>query len=183
MKYPFALVCGLALHLAIAVPAFAQNPTWKDALGRPIPETEARRSLNGFAGSLLVTSDADWREKWNTPASTVPHFREATSAARGQQIFILIFFSNPALGADHRASLSCDLDVMRPDGTVSMHQTGVVCYQDEIKGGPYNTYLAAPVIGFTGDAADPAGTWTVRVSLKDNVRDTVLPLKTSFVLE
>jgi hypothetical protein len=58
-----------------------------------------------------------------------------------------------------------------------------VCFQGETKGGPYNTYLAAPVLGFTGDAADPAGVWTVRVSLKDNVRSTVLPLKTSFILE
>jgi len=52
-----------------------------------------------------------------------------------------------------------------------------------LKGDAYTTYLAAPVIGFTGDADDPAGTWTVRVSLKDNLSKTVLPLKTSFTLK
>jgi hypothetical protein len=29
----------------------------------------------------------------------------------------------------------------------------------------------------------PAGTWTVRASFKDNLRNTVLPLKTSFILK
>jgi hypothetical protein len=98
-------------------------------------------------------------------------------------VFVLIFFSNPKLGADGRANLGCDLDFIRPDGTVSVHQNDLVCFQGEVKGGPYNVYLAAPVIGFTGDASDPAGTWTVQVSLRDKVSNTVLPLKTSFTLK
>jgi hypothetical protein len=183
VTYVFPLVLRLALSFAIAIPAFAHEATWKDSNGKAIPETEARRTLNGLGGSLLVTPDSNWREKWDTPANTVPRFNEAKAVARGQQVFILIFFSNPKLGADGRVNLSCDLEVVRPDGTVSTHQTDVVCLQGEVKGGPYNVYLAAPVLGFTGDAADPAGPWTVRVSLKDNLRDTVLPLKTSFILE
>jgi hypothetical protein len=66
---------------------------------------------------------------------------------------------------------------------VTSHQENAVCYQGELRGDAYTTYLAAPVIGFTGDADDPAGTWTVRVSLKDNLSKTVLPLKTSFTLK
>jgi len=176
-------VCGVALAIALATSARAQELTWKDLQGKPIPETEARRSKNGLGGSLLVTSDADWQEKWNTPAETIPEFKEAKSVGRGQRIFVLIFFANPRLDADGRANLSCDLDVTRPDGSVSTHQAGVACFQEKLLGGPYQTYVAAPVIGFVGDAADPAGTWTVQVSLKDNLSDTVLPLKTSFVLK
>lgn len=174
--------CGIALALALADPARAQELTWKDQQGKPIPETEARRSKNGLGGSLLVTPDADWQEKWNTPADTIAEFKETKSVSRGQRIFILIFFANPRLDANGRANLSCDLDVTRPDGSVSTHQTGMACFQEKLLGGPYHTYLAAPVIGFVGDEADPAGTWTVQVSLKDNLSDTVLPLKTSFVL-
>lgn len=66
-------------------------------------------------------------------------------------------------------------------GTVSTNQGDVECFRGEIKGGPYNTCLAAPVIGFTGEANDPAGRWTVRVSLKDQLRTIALPLETSFV--
>jgi len=44
-------------------------------------------------------------------------------------------------------------------------------------------YLAAPGIAFTGDPDDADGTWTVRVSLRDNLSKAVLPLKTSFTLK
>jgi hypothetical protein len=179
MKYRLALALGLALSNIAA----AQEGGWKDPNGRPIAETEARRSMNGLGGSLVVTPDADWREKWNTPADTVPHFNEAGLVARGQSLFVLIFFANPALDKNGRADLRCDLQLIRPDGSVSTNERDIVCYQGEIKGRPFSTYLAAPVIGFIGDAADPVGTWTVRVSLKDKLRNTVLPLKTSFVLK
>jgi hypothetical protein len=39
-----------------------------------------------------------------------------------------------------------------------------------------------PVIDFVGDPDDPLGTWTVRISLKDNIRKVTLRLKTSFEL-
>lgn len=151
--------------------------------GKPIPDTEARRSLNGFVGMLLVTPDADWRGKWDTPASNIPKFNKATSVPRGKQVFILTFFANPKLDADGRANLKCDLDITRPDGSATMHQTDLTCFAGVSTGNPYHMRLSAPVVGFTGDPGDPAGTWTVRVALKDKVANTVLPLTTSFVLE
>ena len=75
MKYLAIFVLGAAL----AASAFGQSEGWKDQHGKPVPETEARRSLNGFGGWLLVTPDLDWREKWDTPPDTAPHFREAKS--------------------------------------------------------------------------------------------------------
>jgi hypothetical protein len=178
LKHLFALAVGLALGSS----ALAQATGWIDGRGQPVPETEARRSINGLGGSLLVTPDANWREKWDTPADTVPHFTEVKSIGRGQQIFVLIFFSNPKISADGRVDLTCDLDIVQPDGSTSTHQDNV-CFRGEVKGGPTTVYLADPVISFTGDATDAAGTWTVRVSLKDNESKTVLPLKTSFTLK
>ena len=173
----------LALGLAISAASVGQGGFWKDRQGNPAQETEARRSLNGLGGWLLVTSDADWREKWETPSTTVPNFKEVKTIGRGEKAFVLAFFANPKLTSEGRADMTCDLDVTRPDGTSSIHQTDVVCFRGTIKGSPYNMYLSAPVIGFVGEASDPAGSWVVRVSLKDNVRNMVLPLKTSFTLE
>jgi hypothetical protein len=172
-----------AACLAISFAALGQSETWKDQDGRPLPNTEARKSLNGLGGWLLVTSDADWQEKWGTPEQTVPHFTEALTVGRGKTVFVLAFFTNPKANSQGRADLTCDLDVTRPNGTTSIHQDDVVCFRGALKGSPTSMYLSAPVIGFTGEAADPAGTWTVRITLKDNVRNTVLPLKASFVLE
>jgi hypothetical protein len=44
-------------------------------------------------------------------------------------------------------------------------------------------YLSKPVLGITSEPSDPSGTWTVRVSLKDKLSGTALPLKTTFIVE
>ena len=58
-----------------------------------------------------------------------------------------------------------------------------MCFKGEIKGSTYNIYLAEPVMNFIGEPTDPIGMWTVEVTLKDNIRKVVLPMKTTFTLE
>ena len=156
---------------------------WKDSNGAPIPDTESRRSIGEFGGALSITSDPDWKEKWNTPAETTPVFKEAKVVAQGEKVFVLTFFANPGLSADHEVNITCDLKVTRPDGTASTNQRDTVCFQGRIQGAPNNLYLAAPVIGFVGEPNDPVGVWTVDITLKDNVRKVIMPLKSTFVLK
>ena len=155
---------------------------WIDRQGHSVPASPAQKSIGGFGGWVLVTPDADWEVKWNTPADTTPYFSEAKTVARGQRVFVLIFFANPQLNANRTADVTCDIDVTRPNGTSSMHQTDAVCFRGTLQTDPHHTYLAIPVIGFVGDPGDPAGRWLVAVKLKDNVRHVDLPLNTSFVL-
>ncbi len=157
--------------------------TWRDKEGNVAPNTESRSSINGFAGWILVTSDADWEKKWKTPSSTVPHFSEAKTVPKGKKVFLLMFFSNPQLDGGGRANVTCDVDIVQPDGSISSHNPDLVCFRGEIAGNPNNMYLSAPVVAFVGEPKDPAGLWLVRVTLKDNSRHVVLPLKTSFTLQ
>jgi len=173
---------GLLLLALLALPALGQEG-WKDAKGQPAPNTESRKSVGGFGGSLIVTSDADWQAKWQTPSDTVPHFTEAKTVARGKQVFVLTFFANPLLDSRGSADVRCDIDVVRPNGTTSIHQVDAPCFKGPLQGPPTYLYLSNAVIGFTGDPGDPAGEWIVRVSIKDNVRQVAVPLRTSFVLE
>ena len=156
---------------------------WRDSSGNPSPDTESRRTIGEFGGSLLVTSDPDWEEKWNTPTETTPKFKEAKIVTRGEKIFTLIFFANPKLNADHEANITCDLKVTRPSGTESINQRDAVCFQGHLEGEPNNMYLAAPVIGFIGELNDPTGIWTVDITLKDNLRKVVMPLRATFTLK
>ena len=171
-----------AVLLLLAGAALAQE-VWKDEQGRPVPNTDSRKSLNGFGGWLLVTSDTDWRAKWETPSTNVPRFNEAHTVARGKQLFVLTFFANPQLDAAGNADISCDIRILRPNGTSSVDQKDAICFRGALIENPRNMYLCAVIIGFVGDPGDPAGEWPVRITLKDNVRHVSLPLETSFVLQ
>ena len=131
----------------------------------------------------MVTPDADWKEKWETSPETVPHFNTANTVKRGKQVTILIFFVNPAVDAKNDVDITCDIQSIRPDGSVSINQRDLPCLKGELKGSPYNIRLAAPVIKFVGEPKDLAGEWIIKVTLKDNYRHVELPLKTSFTLK
>ena len=154
--------------------------TWKAADGSRAPETSARRSEKGFGGWVLVTSDRDWRKKWETPSGSVPRFNEIAVVPRGQHISVLTFYSNPQL-SNGRVDVTCDIDMTRPNGT-SVHLPDAECYQGPIKEDPRHVFMSKQVIDFVGEPTDPAGRWVVRVTLHDNVRHVTLPLMTSWVL-
>jgi hypothetical protein len=176
----FALF-GCALSLVSVTNA--DETFWKDDKGNPAPNTEFRGSKDGFGGWLVVTPDADWKQKWETSPEIVPRFNTSDTVQRGKQLFILIFFSGPKVDEQSNADVTCDIDVTRPDGTSSVHQKDLICYRGKIEGSPSNVRLSAPIIQFTGEPKDPAGKWLVQVTLKDNRRPVALPLKTSFKLE
>lgn len=172
----------LLAALAISMPVLPSGWAWRDAGGRPLPDTAARKSVKGFGGWLLVTSDNDWERKWNA-SSGVPQFSEATTASEGDRLFVLIFFSNPHLSREGQAEITCDIDVERPDGSYSVHQTDTVCYNGNLAGPPTNVFLALPVIGFVGQHGDPSGKWMVHVLLRDKLGHVQLSLEANFHFE
>ncbi|MEJ8848135.1 hypothetical protein [Variovorax rhizosphaerae] len=179
------LLASILISVALAaIPAatLAQDGVWKDRYGNPIPQTESRRTLNGLGGWVVVTPDADWEEKWSRPSVVGPVFTQAKKVPKGKQVFVLVFFGNPEVGADGRADVSCDLDVTGPDGR-SLVQRSIACFQGTPSGARNSMYLSKPVLGITSEPSDPSGTWTVQVSLKDKLSGTALPLKTTFVVE
>lgn len=169
--------------LLIACPAVLAQDGWHDALGHAIPDTSFRKSVSGFGGMLMVTPDADWQQKWETSPDVVPRFTTAESVSRGQKIFVLPFVSNPGLDDSGQANVTCDIDVIPPDGKNPSHHPDAVCLRGKLSGDPRYTYLSPSVVEFVGDPGDPSGKWVVRVTLKDQVRHVVIPLETSFVLK
>ena len=176
------------ISLFLAAASFAQQigdsnaNGWRDKQGRDVPTADDSKVVDGFGGIVLVTSDVDWKEKWETPSDTTPVFNRVKEVHRGKKLFVLIFFANPLQDSNGQADVSCDIDSTRPNGTISTHQTDIACFKGLLKGDPHNTRLATRVIGFVGDPGDPAGEWQFHITLRDNVRHVALPLKTSFVL-
>jgi hypothetical protein len=180
MKY--LKLCVVLLLALVATSAAPTQDVWRDEHGRPSPDTDARKSAKGFGAWVVVTSDADWQQKWETPSDTSPRFTEAHRVQRGQTVFVLTFFTNPRLKDGH-ADVTADIDFVRADGTSSVHQVDAECYRGPIAEDPHHLFLSKPVIGFLGEPQDPLGRWVVRIKVRDNVRHVTLPLTTSFELE
>ena len=167
---------------ALSLPAFAQSG-WHDMDGNPLPETESRRSQDGFSASLVVTPDRDWQAKWETPPETVPHFSEATEVSEGGELTVLTFLSNPLLSAAGMTDVACDFIVTRPDGSKSINEIDMPCFNYELQTDPGHVYLTTASLKYVAEPSDQRGTWMVAVTVKDRVRGVTLPLRTSFVVK
>ena len=171
----------LLLLLCLSLPALATD-FWTGPDGKPLPDSASHQTKRGFSGAVLITADRDWSAKWYAPSDGVPAVTPAAEVSRGGQLAILVFFANPKLDAARRADVRCDIEVLRPDGSVSAHQKNLVCYQGPALGDERHTYLAAPVVKFLAEPKDLAGRWAVKVTLRDSGRRVTLPLESSFTL-
>ncbi len=158
------------------------DATWTDSEGRLAPDTDARKSVQGFGGWMIVTPDADWKEKWNTAPETIPRLRAAASVEYGGHLTILTFYANPQPDAGGEIKVLCDIKITRPDGSVSVDTKGVACASGKLEGSPRNLRLTAAVIEFIGEKGDPPGVWRVEVALTDKNRNVSMPLKVEFTL-
>ena len=168
----------------VSVVTMAENFGWRDQDGRPVPNTDAMKTINGFGGWLVVTPDKDWEEKWNTPAENIPHFNEAKDVSYGQELTILIFFTNPRADKNGLMNITCDIQVIRPDETYSIDAKDVSCANWEAppEQYKYNLLLTQAVIKYVGEPSDLPGTWKVKINLKDKNSGIEIPLRTEFYL-
>lgn len=159
-----------------------RDNAWVTREGKPVPNSDSMKSIKGFGGWLMTTSDPDWKEKWNTSPETVPEFHGASQVDYGKRLTILTFYSNPQVDAAGGIEVLCDIKLMRPDGSVPVEQKGIECASGKLQGNPLNTRLTAAVIDFIGEDGDPPGVWRVEVTMTDKVRNVTVPLKTEFTL-
>lgn len=149
---------------------------------KPAESTASRKAPSGFAGSVLITTDAEWRKKWGTPGDATPQVAQADVVSRGTKLWALVFFSAPQLDSAGRANVICDLKFVRPDGKTALDQKGIACFKGLLGGDPRKFYLSSQTIEFIGDPGDPTGTWRIQVILRDMNGRTELPLFTVFTL-
>jgi hypothetical protein len=172
----------ISLLMSLSLVAHAESDGWVTRDGKPVPNSDLMKSMNGFGGSLVVTPDPDWEAKWNTSPETVPHFSEARNVSYGEQLTILTFYINPKTNASGELDVLCDIKIMRPDGRSSEYK-GVQCASGKLQGSPRNVRLTTAVIKYIGEASDPPGKWIVEVTLTDKMRGIAIPLKTHFNLQ
>ncbi|MFL6707366.1 MAG: hypothetical protein ACJ8HI_04080 [Massilia sp.] len=171
------------LMLSAANAGYAQDSGWRGSDGQPVANSASMRSEGEFGATLLVTPDADWEQKWNTPVHTIPSFKQTEVVKYGDKVTVLIFFANPKLDAQGSVNVRCDIKVFGPAGAVTSEQKDLRCFDGPLKGSPTNVYLSRPAVVFSGDATDPPGKWIIKVNIRDENRPVGLDLQTGFELK
>lgn len=171
------------LFLGFSSASFSQSYGWKDKNNCPATDTASRRSVDGFGGMMIITPDVDWEEKWNTPSGTSPFYKKVNEAKVGETIYILSFFSNPKSNPLHVVNISCDIQIIQPDGTVAMTEKNRPCFHGVLGGAPEMIYMTNAAVGFMGEEKDPKGVWTVKLAMKDQLRTEPVMLTQSFTLK
>jgi hypothetical protein len=155
---------------------------WIGKDGSRVEDSPAQRSVSGFGVWLVVTPDEDWAEKWNTPSEVVPSFTTAKEVRRGGKLTILTFLANPKPDERNRLNVRCDIQVTRPDGSISAQSNDLDCMSGPLMGEPRNLRLSNLVVAFSGDPEDILGEWKVAVQVKDMNRGVSVPVSASFTL-
>lgn len=172
----------IILLLSLFSNVHAETDGWVTRDGKPVPNSDAIKSMNGFGGWLVVTPDSDWEAKWKTSPESTPYITEAKNVSYGEQLTVLPFYINPKANDFGEIDVSCDIKIARPDGSLSVNAKDVQCASGKLQGNPRNIRLTSAIIKYVGEEGDLAGKWTVEVTLIDKTRGTSIPLRTYFVL-
>ena len=167
-----------AAFLALCSASHAEDFVWRKD-GKPIPDTDSQKVRDGFGAMVLLTDDKKFFEDWQKPDP--PRFATITNATRMVPVHIAVIFAGAGSKADGEAHVTCDVTIRKPDGSVYGEQKGLVATKGRQ---PSSTMLQLARERFVVriEPHDPAGTYTVEVTVKDNVKKVDLRLKERFTV-
>ncbi len=150
---------------------------WRNANGEPVPDSENRKTKDGFGAHLIITDNLgfynDWR-KWERPRISI-----AETAVIGQMVIPLVIYVNPRRDADECVDVTCDFTIIRPDGSIAHKIPDLTCANGKMQAPRNNLLLSQSELQWSADEGDPLGKWTFNVTVKDNNRGVEIPLTTS----
>lgn len=155
--------------------------SWRDEKGNPVPDSENKKTKDGFGAQLLITDNLDFYEDWKKPE--MPRISVAKTMAIGEMVIPLVIYVNPKKNGDGRIDVTCDFMIVRPDGSIAQEIPNVPCGSGEFKAPQYNLQLSQSELRWSADKGDPVGEWKFKVTIKDNNRGVEIPLATSIKIE
>jgi len=160
----------------------ANSFQWQDERGSPLPQTSARKSVDGFGGLLLITPDRHWREKWATPADHIPVLEESDRVTKGNELQILVFFTNPQPDYNNFINIGCDIKITRPDGSIAVNANDLNCSEGESVHKPGYVLITDVGMTYVAEEDDLLGEWSVEVDIVDRVKNVRVSLSDEFTV-
>jgi hypothetical protein len=142
--------------------------------------TDNVKSKGDFGAQLWLVSGQDFFLEWRKPQP--PAIDPVELVQRGQEINTAIIFYGPAHDAADLSSVTYDITVLRPDGSI-FERKNLIGWQGLTPGSPRLLELGRDHLSIVLNPGDPAGLYTVQAVVRDNVDHVELPLKQTFVVQ
>lgn len=136
---------------------------------------------NGLRASLHFTDSQVFGARTN--GFGLPQFTRISKVSRGVWFAPALVFSGPGLRADGGADISFGVVVRKPDGTVIQELDGMTVTKAHFTESDRALHLARDTQGICIGPEEPAGTYTVVATLKDQVKKVSLTLQREFTIE
>jgi hypothetical protein len=199
----FAATVLLSPHLhaqgdSAPAPAPSPSPTPATILSTPSPgdiahvrhiralmrdvesNTDNIKSKGDFGAQLWLVAGQDFFLDWRKPEQ--PTIDPVELVQRGEEINTAIIFYGPAHDIADLSSVTYDITVLRPDGSI-LERKNLIGWQDLAPGSPRLLELGRDRLSIVINPGDPAGLYTVQAAVRDNVSHVELPLKQTFVVQ
>ena len=143
--------------------------------------TDNVRSSGNFGAQLWLTADGDFFQNWRKPQT--PEIDPVRIALRGQPIYTIIIFYGEATTPAGLGNVTYDITALRPDGSIYNRRDALIGFQNLAPTDNRELQLGRNYLNVNIGPDDPAGLYTVNVTIHDNVSQVSLPLKQTFVVE
>ena len=146
-----------------------------------VSNTDNIRSAGEFGAQLWLTPNGDFFQNWRKPET--PTIDPVDIVLRDHPIYTVIIFYGEGRTAAGLANVSYDVSVLRPDGTIYNRRDALIGYQNLAPADGRELQLGRNYLNINIGPDDPAGLYTVNVTVHDNVSRVDLPLKQTFVVQ
>ena len=137
------------------------------------------KSVGNFGAQLYLIADASFFQDWHKPET--PSIAPIGLAVRDQPLYTVIIFYGEAKDLGGLSNVSYDVTVHRPDGSIYDRRDSLIGYQGLAPADDRLLQLGRNYLTIVIGDDDPAGIYTVDVTVHDRVGRVDLPLKTTFV--
>ena len=171
-------IVGFALIGCLA----SASAQWRDN-GRPVPDTEWRKSWGPFGVMFHLTDKPDELfAAWERPGAGVP-VSTTEVAKRGEPVVGVIFFSGCTPDAAGLCDSEAHFQVFKPDGSPYDAEEKGELWSGKPPPSEGELQLSVGAIGVLIEPQDPSGTYLVRARLLDNVSRATVELTRTFRVE
>jgi hypothetical protein len=159
------------LLAAILMCSFEAMAGWIDGNGRPVPDSDARKSSGDFGVQLLLTDDAKtFRDTWNRPGT--PTLSTTKIVQRGESVSTMLLFSGCKPGKDGRCNVDVKYRLISPNGSSDDFGPTPVTRRAAPK--PGITELGDSVVTVEFTHEDPAGRYVFLATVTDRVANKTI---------